>query len=78
MNLTEAAAFLKLSPRTVRLAVEIGEIRADHPLSDGPWIFNRQELTTESARLLVERVHRGGRRPAILTEDQSGFDFSST
>jgi DNA invertase Pin-like site-specific DNA recombinase len=78
MNLTEAAAFLKLSPRTVRLAVEIGEIRADHPLSDGPWIFNRQELTTESARLLVERVHRGGRRPAILTEDQSVFDFSST
>jgi hypothetical protein len=78
MNLTEAAAFLKLSPRTVRLAVETGEIRADHPLFDGPWIFNREELTTESARLLMERVHRGTRRAAILTEDQSVFDFSST
>jgi DNA invertase Pin-like site-specific DNA recombinase len=78
MNLTEAGAFLKLSPKTVRLAVETGEIRADHPLSDGPWIFNRQELTTECARLLRERAHRGSRRPAIPSEDQSGFDFSST
>jgi hypothetical protein len=78
MNLTEAASFLKLSPRTIRLAVEAGKLRADHPLSDGPWIFSRHELTTEAARVLVERAQRGIRRPAIPNKDQSGFDFSST
>jgi DNA invertase Pin-like site-specific DNA recombinase len=78
MNLTEAAGFLKLSPRTVRLAVEVGQLRADHPLSDGPWIFNRGELTTDAAGRLTERAHRGSRRPAIPTENQSGFEFSST
>ena len=36
MNLTEAAAFLKVSPRTLRLAVDRGEIVAEHPLPDGP------------------------------------------
>jgi hypothetical protein len=78
MNLTEAAAFLKLSPTTVRLAVEAGKLRADHPLSDGPWIFNRAELRTSAAEQLTDRVHRGNKRPAIPAENQSGFEFSST
>ena len=77
MNLTEASALLKLSPRTVRLAVEAGELCADHPLSDGPWIFNRSGLTTAAAERLTKRVHRGSLRPAIPAENQSGFDFSS-
>jgi hypothetical protein len=41
MNLTEAAAFLAVSPRTVRLPVEAGKIPAEHPFADAPWIFNR-------------------------------------
>jgi hypothetical protein len=44
MNLTEAADCLGVSARTLRLAVERGEIEADHPLEDGPWVFNRCEL----------------------------------
>jgi DNA invertase Pin-like site-specific DNA recombinase len=78
MNLTEAAAFLGVSPRTVRLAVDRGEISAEHPLPDGPWIFQRPELETESTRALVERVQLGIRNPAILSKQQNGFDFSST
>jgi hypothetical protein len=39
MNLTEAAKTLGVSPRTLRLAVERGEIEAEHPLDDGPWIL---------------------------------------
>jgi DNA invertase Pin-like site-specific DNA recombinase len=77
MNLTETARYLMLSPRTVRLAVEAGELRADHPFPDGPWILNRKELATDAQRI-AERVHLGRRRPALPTEDQSGFDFSST
>ena len=77
MNLTEAAAFLGLSPRTVRLAVERGEIFAEHPLPDGPWIFRQPELETESARALIQRVRQGHRVPAIPGRQQGAFDFSS-
>jgi len=77
MNLTEAAAFMGLSPRTVRLAVERGEIFAEHPLPDGPWIFRQPELETESARALIKRVRQGHRVPAIPERQQGAFDFSS-
>jgi hypothetical protein len=39
-------------------------------------ILNRRELATRAQRI-VERMHRA-RRHAILTDNQSGFDFSST
>lgn len=78
MNLTEAAAFLGLSPRTVRLAVERGEIVAEHPLSDGPRIFRQAELETESARALLQRVGQGRHAPAIPERQQGAFDFSNT
>jgi DNA invertase Pin-like site-specific DNA recombinase len=76
MNLTEAAAFLGVSPRTVRLAVEAGKITAEHPFNDGPWIFNQAGLTR--ARLLTSGAHGNNGRAAIPTGDQSGFDFSDT
>src|SRR5262249_22210254 len=37
LNLTEAARLVGVSPRTLRLAVEHGELHAEHPLPDGPW-----------------------------------------
>jgi len=78
MNLTEAARFLHISPRTLRLAVERGEIQAQRPLADGPWVFNRRELETDAAKQLVQRVARGTRDPAVPSADQARFEFSST
>ena len=78
MNLTEAAAFLQVSARTVRLAIDAGELQAEHPLTDGPWLVNRQELISENAQRLKLRAHRGGRRPAIPSENQNDLQFSST
>jgi DNA invertase Pin-like site-specific DNA recombinase len=78
MNLTEAAHFLGVSARTLRLAVERGEIEAEHPLPDGPWVFNRRALETEAAATLVERLSRGNRPPAIPMVQQQAFDFSMT
>lgn len=77
MNLTEAAAFLHVSPRTVRLAVDAGEIHAEHPLSDGPWLFRRQELMTESIQRMAQRARRSGRRVAIPSENQNDFQFQA-
>lgn len=78
MNLTEAASFLGLNSKTLRLAVERGEIEAEHPLADGPWVFNRSALQTDAAAKLVQQVHRGSGDPAILAPSQTSFHFSST
>ena len=77
LNLTEAAALVGLSPRTLRLAVERGEVTAEHPLPEGPWIFTRSALETDAARALVQRVQQGT-TPAVPSAGQGTFAFSST
>jgi hypothetical protein len=78
LNLTEAARLVGVSPRTLRLAVEQGELHAEHPLPDGPWIFRRDQLTTDAARIIATRAARRSRRPAIPTENQPTLDLSTT
>lgn len=78
MTLTEAAEFLHLSSRTVRLAVERGEIEGEHPLADGPWVFRRSDLETPVARELVQRAHNYNRRQAVPDDAQKELIFSRT
>jgi DNA invertase Pin-like site-specific DNA recombinase len=78
MNLTRAASFLGISARTLRLAVERGEIKAEHPFQDGPWVFNRNELQSQAAIELTKRVTAGGRNPAVHPSEQAMLEFSST
>jgi DNA invertase Pin-like site-specific DNA recombinase len=76
MNLTEAAHRLGISARTLRLAVERGEIEADHPFADGPWVFKRSVLETPVAATLVARVRRRTHEVAIPTSQQETLGFS--
>jgi hypothetical protein len=78
LNLTESAALLGISTRTLRLAVERGEIRGEHPLTDGPWLFNRQDLETEAAKTVVVRAKIRNSNPAVPDPEQQTFPFSST
>jgi DNA invertase Pin-like site-specific DNA recombinase len=78
MNLTQAAQSLGINPKTLRLAVERGEIHADHPLPDGPWVFHQRMLETEHAARLVDRVRRRNHEAAIPTSAQGDLGFSST
>jgi DNA invertase Pin-like site-specific DNA recombinase len=78
MNLTEAAKFLGVSTRTMRLAAERGEIAGDHPLGDGPWIFSRQALQSDKARKVVERARNRKATPAVPDPDQKTFGFFNT
>jgi hypothetical protein len=78
MNLTDAAALLDESPRTLRLAIDRGDISADHPFTDGPWVISRDVLEGESAQALKRRVARETRRPAILDSQQHESLFSTT
>ena len=45
LTLNRAAAPLEVAPRTLRLAAEAGKIDALHPLAEGPWLFQRSDLT---------------------------------
>jgi len=44
MNLREAAAYLRLTPKTLRRAAQRNRLRFERPLSQGPWVFHRAEL----------------------------------
>jgi DNA invertase Pin-like site-specific DNA recombinase len=76
MNLTEAANFLGISTRTLRLAVANRAIQGEHPLADGPWVFRRQSLETAAASDLVQRARNRRRAPAVPTPGQTTFGFS--
>ena len=78
MNLSEAARLLHVAPRTLRLAVERGEVQGQHPLPDGPWIFKREVLQTEATAALAARAHRHANRPALPPAEQRDFEFSTT
>jgi DNA invertase Pin-like site-specific DNA recombinase len=78
MNQTQAAAFLDISAGALRLAVSRGEIDAQHPLPDGPWVFNRRSLQTPSATDLVQRIKSARHDPGARSTDQRNFEFSTT
>jgi hypothetical protein len=77
LNLTRAAAYLAISPKTLRIAVGNAEIEALHPLPEGPWLFSRATLDGSAARNLVARVQRAVRYPAGPQPLQEDL-FSST
>ncbi len=76
LNLSKAARLLHVSPRTLRLAAEAGEVGAIHPLPDGPWIFSRAALSTSSARAITERARQNPKYPTGSHPNQQSL-FSS-
>ena len=67
LNLTHAAAYVDVAPKTLRRAVEAGSIPATHPVSHGPWIFQRKDLDSMGARILRTQD------PAGLPSSQLGL-----
>jgi len=58
LNLSSAAKLLGVAPKTFRLAAEVGDIKADHPLAAGPWVFERAELEKPAAQQLRIRARQ--------------------
>ena len=75
MTLTQAAATLAVSAKTLRLAAERGEVEAQHPLADGPWIFKRTALETDAALRLAQRTRN---TPAGHESRQQNLNLSMT
>jgi len=78
LTLTEAAHRLQVSGITLRLAIERGEIEAEHPLANGPWVINRRALETEQAVRVAARSRRQRPNPVLAISDQGIIDFSAT
>ena len=78
LTLTEAADHLQISGITRRLAIERGEIEAEHPLASGPWVIHRRALETEQAIQFAERIHRQRRTPVLDVSVQGLIEFSAT
>ena len=78
MNLSQAAEFLGVAPGTVRLAVERGKLKGEHPLEDGPWVFHRSELENEAATKVIERARQRSGSPAKAVSDQGNLGFFHT
>jgi len=76
LNLSRAAAHLQISPKTLRLAAECGEIDALHPLAEGPWILSRAVLDGAAAQALVYRARNRAKHPTGPHPDQQNL-FSS-
>jgi hypothetical protein len=77
LNLSRAAKLLGVAPKTLRLAAEAGDIKAERPLADGPWIFERTELSKPAARQLNKRVRHNRKHPTVSHPNQQNL-FSST
>ena len=77
LNLSKAARLLGITPKTLRIAAESGEIEALHPLPEGPWIFSRSAVTGSEAQKIVMRARTSASYPTGLHPDQQSL-FSST
>lgn len=78
MTLTQTAALIGVNPKTLRLAVERCEFKAEHPLADGPWIFNRNTLDTNAIAALVERARAHNQGTEIPIDKQGSLNLSMT
>lgn len=80
LNLTAAATVVGVSSKTLRLAAEAGQVAAEHPLPDGPWIFRRRDLQGPAIDRVVQQARRRWRRavPAGPTPGQLSLDLTST
>ena len=78
LNLSKAARLLSITPKTLRLAAEAGEIDALHPLPDGPWIFSREVLAGSEAQMIVSRTRSSAKYPTGPHPDQQNLFPSTT
>jgi DNA invertase Pin-like site-specific DNA recombinase len=78
LHLSQAARLIGVANRTLRLAIERGEIVAERPIACGPWVLNKQSLETESAVRFLDRVRTGKPHLVVPESNQATLDFSNT
>ena len=64
LALTQAASYLGLNAKSLRMAVERGDVQALHPLPDGPWVFKHDHLDETGVRNALGRIQSRRKHPA--------------
>jgi hypothetical protein len=77
LNLSQAARLADVTNRTLRLAIERGEIAAERPIQLGPWIVKKEELQSEAAKRFLARVLSKS-DPTVPISNQTLLDLSIT
>ena len=68
-----ANALLNLTPRTLRLAAQAGELDSLRPLPDGPWLFKRADLEGPAGQSLAARAKSRRKHAAIPNPNQQSL-----
>ena len=77
LNLTKAAAYLDITPKTLRLAAIAGKIEALHPLPDGPWLFKRANIEGSAAKCLTKKAKKRRKHPTEPDPKQQNLFIST-
>jgi DNA invertase Pin-like site-specific DNA recombinase len=77
LNLTKAAAYLDITPKTLRLAAIAGKIEALHPLPDGPWLFKRANIEGSAAKCLTKKAKKRRKHPTGPDPKQQNLFIST-
>jgi hypothetical protein len=77
LNLSQAARLVGVANRTLRLAIERGDVAAERPIASGPWVLNKQTLQSEVAARFLERVRLGKSHPTVPPSAQATLDLST-
>jgi DNA invertase Pin-like site-specific DNA recombinase len=78
LNLSEAARQAGVANRTLKIAIERGDIAAERPIKSGPWVINKQALQSEAARIFLGRVGNRSFHPTVPSAAQAVLNLSTT
>lgn len=78
MTLTDASKYIGVSTTSLRAFAESKKITYQHPLPDGPWIFNRKDLEKPETKEWVKRIKQRTARGAEPEQPQLNIDISGT
>jgi DNA invertase Pin-like site-specific DNA recombinase/ribosomal protein L28 len=78
MKLTEAAHYVGVTSKTLRLAIDRGMVEALHPLAKGPWILKRETLDDSQIRAYFNQCGQHRRTPTRPLSGQLDLGISAT
>jgi hypothetical protein len=78
LNLSHAAHHIGVSPKTLRAAIEAGEIEGIHPLPKGLWIFGWNEIGRSAAHQFASHARQNAKYPTASHVNQQSLFPSTT
>jgi DNA invertase Pin-like site-specific DNA recombinase len=78
LNLSGAARLAGVTNRTLRMAIERGDIAAERPVKSGPWVVNKLALASDAAKTFLNSVGTHRSAPSVPAAAQAVLNLSTT